>query len=127
MEDLEALRVALGYSQLNLYGISYGSRVAQHFVRRFPDSTRTVVLDGVAAPQVALGPGGAIEAQASYVRDDDFDPLYEASVQATEEAIVNALIAAEDMTTVKAPAGAVCRALPHDQLLDVMRRYGRCR
>jgi len=63
VEDLEALRVELGYSQLNLYGISYGSRVAQHFVRRFPDATRTVVLDGVAAPQVALGPGVAIEAQ----------------------------------------------------------------
>lgn len=63
VEDLEALRVALGYSQLNLYGISYGSRVAQHFARRFPETTRTVVLDGVAAPQVALGPGVAIEAQ----------------------------------------------------------------
>jgi pimeloyl-ACP methyl ester carboxylesterase len=61
--DLEALRAALGYSQLNLYGISYGSRVAQHFLRRFPVSTRTVILDGVAAPQVALGPGVAVEAQ----------------------------------------------------------------
>lgn len=63
VQDLEALRNALGYSQLNLYGISYGSRVAQHFVRRYPDSTRTVVIDGVAAPQIALGPGIAIEAQ----------------------------------------------------------------
>jgi pimeloyl-ACP methyl ester carboxylesterase len=61
--DLEALRVALGYTQFNLYGISYGSRVAQHFMRRFPDSTRTVILDGVVAPQIALGPGIAIEAQ----------------------------------------------------------------
>jgi pimeloyl-ACP methyl ester carboxylesterase len=63
VQDLEALRVALGYSQLNLYGISYGSRVAQHFLRQYPDSTRSVVLDGVAAPQIALGPGIAIEAQ----------------------------------------------------------------
>ena len=61
--DLEALREALGYSQFNLYGISYGSRVAQHFVRRYPDSTRTVIIDGVAAPQIALGPGIAIESQ----------------------------------------------------------------
>ena len=61
--DLEALRVALGYQQFNLYGISYGSRVAQHFLRRFPDSTRSVILDGVAAPQIALGPGIAVEAQ----------------------------------------------------------------
>ena len=38
--DLEAVREALGYSALNLYGVSYGSRVAQHFARRYPDSTR---------------------------------------------------------------------------------------
>ena len=76
VEDLEALRTALGYSQLNLYGISYGSRVAQHFVRRFPASTRTVVLDGVAAPQVALGPGVAVEAQKTL--DAIFDRCAEA-------------------------------------------------
>ncbi len=63
VRDLEALRVALGYSQFNLYGISYGSRVAQHFVRRYPDSTRSVILDGVVPPQMALGPAIAIEAQ----------------------------------------------------------------
>ena len=63
VEDLEALRVALGYSQFNLYGISYGTRVAQHFVRRYPESTRSVIIDGVVAPQIALGPGIAIEAQ----------------------------------------------------------------
>lgn len=63
VEDLEALRKALGYQQFNLYGISYGSRVAQHFLRRFPDSTRSVILDGVVAPQIALGPGIAVEAQ----------------------------------------------------------------
>jgi pimeloyl-ACP methyl ester carboxylesterase len=63
VEDLEALRTALGYQRFNLYGISYGSRVAQHFLRRYPDATRSVILDGVAAPQIALGPGIAIEAQ----------------------------------------------------------------
>jgi pimeloyl-ACP methyl ester carboxylesterase len=63
--DLEALRVALGYSQLNLYGISYGTRVAQHFARRFPESTRSVILDGVVPPQLALGPGIATEAQSA--------------------------------------------------------------
>jgi pimeloyl-ACP methyl ester carboxylesterase len=61
--DLEALRGALGYPQFNLYGISYGSRVAQHFLRRYPDSTRTVILDGVVPPQLALGPAIAVEAQ----------------------------------------------------------------
>ena len=38
-------------------------RVAQHFVRRYPDSVRSVILDGVVPPQLALGAGIAIEAQ----------------------------------------------------------------
>lgn len=63
--DLEALRLALGYAQFNVYGISYGSRVAQHYLRRHPDATRSVILDGVAAPQIALGPAIAIDAQAT--------------------------------------------------------------
>ena len=61
--DLEALRVALSYPQFNVYGISYGTRVAQHFVRRYPASVRSVILDGVVPPQLALGAGIAIEAQ----------------------------------------------------------------
>lgn len=61
--DLDAIRQALGYETLNLYGVSYGSRVAQHYARRFPQSTRTIVLDGVVPPQLSLGPNIAIEAQ----------------------------------------------------------------
>lgn len=61
--DLEAVREALGYPSLNLYGISYGTRVAQHFARRYPGSTRSVVLDGVVPPQIALGPEIATESQ----------------------------------------------------------------
>lgn len=63
VQDLEAVREALGYAAVNLYGISYGTRVAQHYLRRYPAVTRTVVLDGVVAPQIALGPGIAVEAQ----------------------------------------------------------------
>ena len=61
--DLEAARVALGYTSLNLYGVSYGSRVAQHFARRYPESTRTVIIDGVVPPQISLGPEIATESQ----------------------------------------------------------------
>lgn len=63
IRDLEAVRQALGYAGLNLYGISYGTRVAQHYARRFPDSTRSLILDGVVPPQLALGPAIAVEAQ----------------------------------------------------------------
>lgn len=63
VKDLEALRVALHYPSLNLYGVSYGTRVAQHFARRYPGSTRTLVLDGVVPPQISLGPEIATESQ----------------------------------------------------------------
>ena len=63
VRDLEAVREALGYPRLNLYGVSYGTRVAQHYARRYPDAVRSIVLDGVVPPQLALGPDIAIEAQ----------------------------------------------------------------
>jgi D-aminopeptidase len=49
-------------------------------------------------------------------------PLFDATVQATEEAIVNALVAAETMTGVD---GHTVYALPHDRLKDVLRKYNR--
>ncbi len=61
--DMEAVREALAYPALNLYGVSYGSRVAQHFARRYPGSTRTVIIDGVVPPQLSLGPEIATESQ----------------------------------------------------------------
>lgn len=63
VQDLEALRLALGFPSFNLYGSSYGTRVAQHYARRYPESTRSVILDGVVPPQLPLGPGIALEAQ----------------------------------------------------------------
>ena len=50
------------------------------------------------------------------------DALFTATVQATEEAILNALLAAETMTGVD---GAKVEALPHDRLLAALRKYGR--
>jgi pimeloyl-ACP methyl ester carboxylesterase len=61
--DLERVREALGVEQWNVYGISYGTRVAQHYLRRFPERARAVVLDGVVPPALALGPDVAREAQ----------------------------------------------------------------
>jgi pimeloyl-ACP methyl ester carboxylesterase len=45
-DDLEAVRAALGYRTLNLYGVSYGATLAQVYLARHPRSVRTVVLDG---------------------------------------------------------------------------------
>lgn len=65
VQDLERVRRTLGYTQWNLYGVSYGTRVAQHYLRRFPASVRTLTLDGVVPPQAALGPDIALNAQAA--------------------------------------------------------------
>jgi D-aminopeptidase len=56
--------------------------------------------------------------------DRALDPLFEAAVEATEEAIVNALLAAETMT---GRDGITAHRLPHDRLVEVMRHYGRLR
>jgi pimeloyl-ACP methyl ester carboxylesterase len=61
--DLEAVRQALGYAQVNLYGSSYGTRVAQHYARRYPQQTRALILDGIVPPQRALGPATPLDAQ----------------------------------------------------------------
>jgi len=53
---------------------------------------------------------------------ETLDPAYQAAVEATEGAIVNALVAARTMTGV---GGATFPALPHDRLVEVLRRYGR--
>jgi D-aminopeptidase len=54
--------------------------------------------------------------------NDSLDPLFAATVEATEEAIVNAMVAAEDMTGID---GHHVRALPHDQLRAVLKKYNR--
>jgi L-aminopeptidase/D-esterase-like protein len=54
--------------------------------------------------------------------NDSMDPLFAATVQATEEAIVNAMVAATDMTGID---GHHVRALPHDELRAVLARYNR--
>jgi D-aminopeptidase len=54
--------------------------------------------------------------------DPHITPLFEAAVDATEEAIVNALLAARTMT---GRDGVTAHALPRDRLLEVMARHGR--
>jgi pimeloyl-ACP methyl ester carboxylesterase len=46
MDDLDAVRAAIGYDQINLWGASYGATAAQYYVRQHGDRVRSVVLDG---------------------------------------------------------------------------------
>jgi pimeloyl-ACP methyl ester carboxylesterase len=55
MHDIDAVRAAMGYEQVNLWGGSYGTRAAQVYLNLYPDRVRSVVLDGVVPQTLALG------------------------------------------------------------------------
>ena len=59
---------------------------------------------------------------AQFTENGKLDAIFEATVQATEESIVNALVAAQDMDGVE---GHYARALPHAELKKLLERYGR--
>ncbi len=65
VRDLDAVREALGIEQWNLYGVSYGTRVALHYLKRFPEHTRSVIVDAVVAPQKPIGPEIPLHSQRS--------------------------------------------------------------
>ena len=72
-----------------------------------------------------LGPGGpaapaAVDLRA--VSDRIIDPLFMATIEATEEAVINALVAAETMV---GRDGNTAHALPHDRLLEALAGHGR--
>ena len=55
VEDLEAVRRALGSPTFDLFGVSYGTRVAQQYARRHPNAVRAIVLDSAVPNDLALG------------------------------------------------------------------------
>ncbi len=55
VEDLEAVRKALGKPRFDLLGVSYGTRLAQQYLMRHPDGVRSVVLDSVVPNELTLG------------------------------------------------------------------------
>ncbi|MBI2677868.1 MAG: P1 family peptidase [Candidatus Koribacter versatilis] len=62
------------------------------------------------------------QAQLAMVPNDEMNPLFGAAVEVTEEAIVNAMIAAETMTGVD---GHTVEAIPHERLRQILRKYNR--
>jgi pimeloyl-ACP methyl ester carboxylesterase len=51
--DIEALRQAMGYEKLVLFGVSYGTKVALEYAERFPQNVEALLLDSVVAPERA--------------------------------------------------------------------------
>ena len=58
----------------------------------------------------------------SMLPNDELNPVFEAAVQATEEAIINAMVGAETMSGIH---GHKVFALPHDRLREVLKKYNR--
>lgn len=50
VRDLDDVRRALGYGQIDLFGLSYGTTVALRYMRRYPDAVRAAILMGVSPP-----------------------------------------------------------------------------
>jgi pimeloyl-ACP methyl ester carboxylesterase len=50
VEDIEALRAAIGYDKLVIYGVSYGTKVALDYAARYPNRVAGLILDSVVLP-----------------------------------------------------------------------------
>ena len=66
--------------------------------------------------------GAARSRSPTSIGNDHLDPLFGATVQGTEEAIVNAMVAARDM---QGNDGTYAKALPHAELVRLLEQYGR--
>jgi D-aminopeptidase len=102
-----ATRVALGVGRMGGYGANSSGDIFIAFSTANPGAAR--------AGEVA---------RVDMLPNARMNPVLEATVEATEEAILNALLAAETMTGAN---GVRVYALPHDRLLAAMRKYGRMR
>lgn len=109
--DMEELRVRLGYDKISLYGGSYGTRIAQEYLRRHPDKTRAVVIDGV-LPFDVNGPlsyahslDGSIDRMLANCRDTPACQQATPHVAADFAAILKRLDQGPAATTVRPLAG----------------------
>ena len=63
MTDLDAVRAALGYETINIYGASYGTRAALTYLRMFPERVRTLTLDAVVDAEFVMFMDAAADGQ----------------------------------------------------------------
>ena len=123
--DIEDLRLALGYEQVNLYGVSYGSRLALTAMRDHPQGIRSVLLDAVVPLQAnptqeyALNVYGAFQ---NLFEDCAADPYCNGTypnLEATLLEVVDGLNANPHRFQID---GRV-RFLDGYEFLDIMRRF----
>ena len=66
MDDLNHVREQLGYREINLLGISYGTRAALVYMRQHGDTVRSAILDGLAPPTMRIPANIARDADAAF-------------------------------------------------------------
>ena len=62
--------------------------------------------------------------QFEYINDEVFDDIYLSIVQSVEESVINAMLAADDMETIR-PEGFICKAINYEDLIKIMKKYGK--
>ena len=62
--------------------------------------------------------------QFEYINDEAFDDIYLSIVQSVEESVINAMLAADDMETIR-PEGFICKTISYDDLIKIMKKYGK--
>ena len=122
--DVNDIRRALGRDQVNLYGTSYGTRLALTVMRDFPDIVRSAVLDAVVPPQADLYAGVFASAQRSldlFFEGCAEDPRCGAAYPHLEEAFYELVARLNDnpLTVGATARGAVPTRLTGDGLLAV--------
>lgn len=109
VEDLEEVRLRLGYGPMNLFGGSYGTRFVQELLRRHPESVRTAVLQGAVSMDHRMPLNHALDAQRAFdllfVLCEEDPACREAFPDLREElwAVVERLEAEPGRATVKNP------------------------
>ena len=99
-----AKRASIGVARTGGFGYNSSGDIFMAFGTQFPKTDKAGIEHWDAIPK------------------DDMNPLYKAVALATEEAIINTLIAAKTMTGIN---GNTVYAIPHDKLMEVMKKYKR--
>ena len=109
-----AKRAALGIARTGTYGGNGSGDIFLAFSTANPD--------GAALPHLGENPSRQAQLRMDYLHDDFTDVLYEAAVQAVEEAVLNALFAADSMVSVK-PRGLLVPALDQQALAEQLAKW----
>ena len=116
MDDLEAVRRALGAQQLNLVGASYGTRVAQRYAARYPQQVRSLVIDGVVPNDLVVGADFAntfedaiILQSAECIKDPACARRFPVNTRTQLRTVMDALAAAPVKVDYRDPATAQAR------------------